>query len=141
MDDLFRSTLAQPEFYTIVLMGFAFLALLLAGAGVYAVVAYETSRRTQELGIRVALGATRADVIRHVMGRCLAVATVGVVIGLGGAYALSRLMRSMLYEIQPTDPATFAGAALFLLLAAVLAGYWPARRATRVNPVEALRTE
>jgi ABC-type antimicrobial peptide transport system permease subunit len=117
------------------------LALLLAGAGVYAVVAYETSQRTQELGIRMALGATRRDVLRHVLGRCILPSLAGVAVGLGGAVVLTRLLSSLLFDVQPTDPRTFAAAAVFLLAASAAAGYVPARRATKIDPMVALRTE
>ncbi len=141
MDDVFRASVAEPRFHTTLLTAFAVLALLLAGAGVYAVVAYETSQRTQELGIRMALGATRRDVIRHVMGRCILLSLAGVAVGLGGAVVLTRLLSSLLFEVQPTDPMTFAAAAVFLLAAAVAAGYLPARRAATVDPMVVLRAE
>ncbi|HEY3044076.1 MAG TPA: ABC transporter permease [Vicinamibacterales bacterium] len=141
MRDIFRGTLAEPEFHARLLTGFGLIALLLAGAGVYAVVAYETNRRTQELGIRIALGATRGDVMRHVMGRATLFAALGIGAGMATALALSRLMTSMLYGLSPTDAGTFAGAAMFPLLVALAAACVPAWRATRVNPMQALRTE
>jgi predicted permease len=141
MRDIFRGTLAEPEFHTRILIGFGLIALLLAGAGVYAVVAYETNRRTQELGIRVALGATRRDLMRLVMGRATLFASLGIGAGMAAGLALSRLMSSMLYGLSATDAATFAGAAVFLLLVALTAAAVPAWRATRLNPMQALRAE
>ena len=123
------------------LVVFAVLAVFLAGAGVYAVVAYETNRRTQELGVRVALGATRRDVIGHVLRRSMLLSLAGTAVGLLGAVALTRLLSSLLYEVAPTDPMTFAAATLCLLGASAAGGFLPARRATKVDPMVALRHE
>ena len=141
MDDVVGAALAEPRFYTTLLAAFALLAVLLAGAGLYAVVAYETSARTQEIGVRVALGATRAAVIRHVLGRSLVHSAAGAVLGLLGAVALTRLLAPLLYETEPTDPPTFAAAAVFLLASAVAGAWLPARRAARTDPMAALRAE
>ena len=108
---------------------------------VYAVVAYETSARTREIGVRVALGASRGAVIRHVLGRSVLQSVAGTVLGLLGAVALSRLLAPLLYGIAPTDPATFAAAAILLLAAAVAGAWLPARRAAATEPMTALRTE
>ncbi len=141
MDDVVAATFAQPRFLTTLLAAFALLAVLLAGAGLYAVVAYETSARTQEIGVRVALGATRGAVIRQVVGRSLLHSAAGAALGLLGAVALTRLLAPVLNTTTPTDSATFATAAA-LLLAAGAAGAWlPARRAARTNPMAALRAE
>lgn len=141
MDDVVAATLAQPRFITVLLAAFALLAVLLAGAGLYAVVAYETSARTREIGVRVALGATRSAVIRHVLGSSLLQSVAGILLGLVGAVALARLLAPLLYGIGPTDPTTFAVAAV-LLFAAAAAGAWlPARRAAATEPMTALRTE
>ena len=141
MDDVVGAALAEPRFYTTLLAAFAVLALLLAGAGLYAVVAYETSARTREIGVRVALGATRRTVIRHVIGRSLQQSGAGVVLGLLGALALTRLLAPLLYDTAPTDPASFSAAAVFLLAAAVAGAWLPARRAARTDPMTALRAD
>ena len=141
LDDVVAATLAQPRFITTLLAAFALLAVLLAGAGLYAVVAYETSARTREIGVRVALGATRGAVIRHVLGRSVLQSFAGTVLGLLGAVALTRLLAPPLYGIAPTDPTTFATAAVLLLSTAVAGAWLPARRAAATEPMTALRTE
>ena len=141
MDDVVGAALAEPRFYTTLLAAFAVLAVLLAGAGLYAVVAYETSARTQEIGVRVALGATRGTVVRHVLGRSLLQSAAGAALGLLGALALTRLLAPLLYQTAPTDPTTFAAAVVFLLAAAVAGAWLPARRAARTDPMAALRAE
>ena len=141
MDDVVGAALAEPRFYTTLLAAFAVLAVLLAGAGLYAVVAYETSARTREIGVRVALGATRRTVIRHVLGRSMLQSAGGAALGLLGALALTRLLAPLLYDTAPTDPASFTAAAVFLLAAAVAGAWLPARRAARTDPMTALRAE
>ena len=141
MDDVVANALAQPRFLTTLLAAFALLALLLAGAGLYAVVAYETSARTHEIGVRVALGATRGGVIRHVLGRSLLQSAAGAALGLLGAFALIRLLAVPPYGSELAFPATFAAAVGFLLLAAAAGAWLPARRAARTDPVAALRAE
>ena len=141
MDDVVGAALAEPRFYTTLLAAFALLAVLFAGAGLYAVVAYETSARTQEIGVRVALGATRGTVVRHVLGRSLLQSAAGAALGLLGALALTRLLAPLLYQTAPTDPTTFAAAVVFLLAAAVAGAWLPARRAARTDPMAALRAE
>ena len=141
MEDVVGTALAEPRFYTTLLAAFAVLALFLAGAGLYAVVAYETSARMLEIGVRVALGATRGRVIRHVLGRSMLLSAAGAALGLLGALALTRLHVPLLYDVSPTDPATFSAAVVFLL-AAVIAGAWlPARRVARTHPMAVLRAE
>jgi len=120
---------------------FAATALLLAAVGIYGVLACLVGQRTREVGIRVALGAQRGDVLRGVLGRGLRLAGPGIALGLAGAWAVSRLLQSQLFGISGTDPLTYAGGAVVLFLTALLAGYLPARRATRVDPVVALRAE
>ena len=120
---------------------FAALAVLLAGAGLYAVVAYETSARTHEIGVRVALGATRGAVIRHLLARSILHFAAGAGIGLLGALALTRLLAPLLYQTSPTDPTTFAAAVCFLLATALAGASLPARRAARTDPLAALRTQ
>jgi ABC-type antimicrobial peptide transport system permease subunit len=141
IDDIYRGTLTQPVFQATLFGGFALLTVLLAVAGVYAVVAYEANQRTREIGIRVALGATRADVIRQVMRGAILPAAVGVVFGLVASALLTKFMASMLYGIQPTDAVTFLVGALILLAATGTAGFLPARKASHVDPMVALRTE
>jgi putative ABC transport system permease protein len=120
---------------------FAGLALLLAGVGIYGLTAYSVSRRTREIGLRMALGAGRADILRLIVGKGLVISLIGVAIGIPGALALARLMRGMLYGIGPSDPLVFAGVATLLILIAAVASYFPARRAIRVDPVVALKYE
>ena len=117
------------------------MALLLAGVGIYGVMNYSVSRRTHEIGIRVSLGASRAEVLRLVLRQGMRQALAGSAAGVAGALLLSRLMAGMLYGVRPTDPVTFGAVALVLGLAALLAICIPARRATRVEPVAALRHE
>ena len=120
---------------------FGVIALLLAATGVYGLLAYAVSQRTQEIGVRVALGAARRDVIRLVVGQGLRLAVVGIVIGIIASFGVTRVVASLLYNITATDPVTFIGASLFLLAIAALASYVPTRRATAVDPLIALRSE
>jgi putative ABC transport system permease protein len=120
---------------------FGLLALLLTTVGIYGVVAYAVSQRTREIGIRIALGAQAKDVLKMVASRGLSLALTGVSAGLVGAFSLTRLMESLLFEVSATDPVTFAGISLLIAAAAMIASYIPARRATRVDPMVALRYE
>ena len=124
-----------------VLVGvFALVALALAAVGVYGVMAYSVSQRTREIGVRMALGATAASVFRLVLGQALRLVFIGVAAGLLAAGLLTRLLERLLYEVEPLDPWTFTVTALVLLVVATVASYVPARRAMRMAPVEALRT-
>jgi putative ABC transport system permease protein len=116
-------------------------ALFLAGVGVYGVLSFSVSQRTQEMGVRIALGAGRNDVLRLVVRQGLTLAGIGVVLGLLGAFGITRVIQSLLYNVSSTDPVSFAGVSLFLTAIAVLASYLPARRATAVDPIVALRNE
>ncbi|HEX7281926.1 MAG TPA: ABC transporter permease [Vicinamibacterales bacterium] len=116
-------------------------ALFLAGVGVYGVLSFSVSQRTQEMGVRIALGAGDRDVVRLVVGQGLSLAAIGVAIGLAGAFGVTRVIQSLLYNVTATDPISFGGVALFLALIAALASYLPARRATTVDPIVALRNE
>jgi putative ABC transport system permease protein len=141
MDEVLETGAAQPRFTTYLLGGLAATAFLLSMVGIYGVIAYSVAERTQEMGIRIALGADGRDILGLVLGHGLAVAGTGIAIGLAAAFALTRLMSSLLYRVTVTDPATFiAGPALFAAVALV-ASYLPARRATRVDPAIALRAE
>ena len=141
MDQLMANSLGRRKI-TLTLLGiFAVLALVLAEVGIYGVMSYTVTQRTREIGIRMALGAQRAEVMRMVVGQGLRAGLLGVGIGLVGAFALTRVMASLLYGVSPTDPLTFAGIAVLLLLVATLASFLPARRATRVDPMIALRGE
>jgi putative ABC transport system permease protein len=126
---------------TWLLTAFAAIALLLAAVGIYGVVSEVVRQRTREIGLRMALGAQGPDVLRMVMRRSLAVATVGIVLGAGAGRYLSKYLASLLFGVQPTDAGTLAGAAVVLLGVVLLAGYLPARRASRIDPVAALRCD
>lgn len=120
---------------------FGILATLLAALGLSGVVAFSVVRRTQEIGIRVALGARRSDILRLIISQTALPVFLGLAVGLASALALSRLLAGMLYEVRPSDPLTYAGASLLLGGVAALAAYWPARRATKVDPAAALHFE
>jgi ABC-type antimicrobial peptide transport system permease subunit len=118
---------------------FALTALFLAAVGIYGVISYMVAERTREIGIRLALGAARRDILRDVLGQGLRLAAAGAAIGLAGALIVSHGMAGLLYGVKPTDPLTFAGVALLLVVVALFACYIPARRATKVEPMVALR--
>jgi ABC-type antimicrobial peptide transport system permease subunit len=141
MDQMLESSLGQRRLSMILLGAFSAIALLLASIGIYGVLAYSVTQRSRELGIRMALGAARGRVLRLVIGQGMALAAVGILIGLAGALALTRLLGTQLYSIKPTDPATFAGVSFLLAAIAFVATLVPALRATRVDPVVALREE
>src|SRR5208282_3432177 len=138
---IYSASLGSRRFNVILIGFFGITALLLATAGVFGVMAYSVSRRTREIGVRVALGAARSDVLRMVLGQGLRTIFIGMAIGIAGSLALTRTVESLLFGVTPTDPLTFAGVTLLLIAAAMLACYIPARRATRVDPMVALRHE
>ncbi len=141
MNDVVATALATPRLTGFLLGAFAAIALALAAVGIYGVLAYLVSQRTQEIGVRLALGADRSQVLGMVLRHGLSLAAVGIVIGLIGAFALTRLMQSLLYEVRPNDPITFVAVAAALLLIALMASFLPARRATKVSPMIALRAQ
>ncbi|HEX3187380.1 MAG TPA: ABC transporter permease [Pyrinomonadaceae bacterium] len=141
MNETIADSLAQRRFAMIVLGSFAATALLLASLGIYGVISYLVGQRTHELGIRVALGASRGQIFTLVLGHGLKMTLAGVVLGLVAAFGLTRLIRTMLYGVGATDPVTFATIAVLLTLVALVACYLPARRATKVDPLTALRSE
>jgi putative ABC transport system permease protein len=141
LDQVVSDSVAGRRFSAILLGAFAVLGLLLASVGVYGVLAYSVAQRTPEIGIRMALGAARKDVLWLIVALGLRQALAGIVAGTAAALALTRLMSSLLFEVSPVDPATFIGAALLLGTVAGLAGYIPARRAAKVDPMAALRCE
>jgi putative ABC transport system permease protein len=141
MEDLVSDSLAERRFAMQIVGLFGVLALLLAGIGIYGVMAYSVAQRTREIGIRLALGASTSAILRWVLKQGMVLILAGVAAGLAGAFALTRLLRGLLYEVAPTDPVTYAGLAVLLALVALAACYIPARRATRVDPMVALRYE
>jgi putative ABC transport system permease protein len=141
MEAVVSMSLASERFRTRLLGALALIALLLAAIGVYGVMAYSVEQRSQEMGLRMALGAEPRHVIRLVAGQGLALIGAGLLIGVAAALALTRLVASLLYGVSPTDPVTFVAIAALLLSAAAAATYVPARRATRADPMIVLRTE
>jgi putative ABC transport system permease protein len=141
MSEWLAASVAQPRFNFLLLTVFAAVALALAGLGIYGVVAWTVAQRTQEIGIRMALGARAEDVFRLMVGQGMKPALLGVALGLPGAAALTRLMKTMLFEMSATDPLTFIAIALLLTFVALLACWIPARRATKVDPMIALKCE
>jgi putative ABC transport system permease protein len=141
MDTIAAESVAQPRFRTLLLALFGIAALLLASVGIYGVMSYAVTQRTQEIGIRMALGAQVSDVRKLVIGNGMSLALIGVAIGLAGSYGLTRLMASLLFGISATDALTFAAISAVLVIIALGACYIPARRATKVDPLVALRYE
>jgi putative ABC transport system permease protein len=141
MEQLVAQSVAQRRFGMFLLGTFAILALVLAAIGIYGVVSYSVAQRTQEIGVRMALGAQTQDVLKLVLKNGLTLAVIGVGIGLVGALLLTRLMAKLLFEVRPTDVLTFVAVSVGLLGVAFLASYIPARRATKVDPLVALRYE
>jgi ABC-type antimicrobial peptide transport system permease subunit len=141
MSDVIADSLAAKRFAMVLLGVFAALAVLLSSIGIYGVISYVVGQRTHEIGIRMALGAERGSVLRMILQQAGKMVLLGVVVGLAAALALTRLMASMLFEVSAHDPLTFLGVAVLLGAVALTACYLPARRATRVDPIIALRYE
>src|SRR5207248_2190450 len=141
MDGIVGATIASRKFNATLLGLFAALALALAATGVYGVLQYSVIQRKREMGVRIAIGATSSDMIRLVVGQAVALASIGTVIGLAGAFALTRVMRALLFNTDPLDALTFAASAAVLLAVAVVSSYLPARRALRIDPTIAMRAE
>ena len=141
MDSLISDSVASQRFSMILLTVFAVLALVLAGVGIYGVISYVVGQRSHEIGIRMALGAQRADILRLILNRGGKLAGIGVALGLAAALGLTRFIASLLYGVGATDPLTFAGVSVLLTLVALMACYVPARRAAKVDPMVALRYE
>ncbi len=139
MDDLMEDGVGQRGLIFGLLAAFAAVALLLALIGIYGVIAYSVAQRTQEMGIRRALGAQQSQILRLVMRHVFVLALAGVAVGCAGALVLTRVMSTLLFHVSPTDPVTFAAIAFFFLLVALAASYIPARRATKIDPMAALR--
>jgi predicted permease len=140
-DEIVSQSVSERRFQTLLLGLFASLALILAMVGIYGVISYSVSQRTPEIGIRMALGATRGGILKMVMGRAMLLVAVGIAAGWAGAFALSRYLKSLLFEVKPGDPWTYASLAILLAMVALAAALIPARRATRVDPMIALRYE
>ena len=141
MEQIISGSLAERRFTMLLLIIFASTALVLAAVGIYGVMSYAVSRRTHELGVRLALGASRREILRLVVGEGMVLAAIGTAVGLTAALGLTRLMGSLLYGVRPADPATLAAVSLLLAGIALLACYIPAWRATKVDPLVALRYE
>jgi ABC-type antimicrobial peptide transport system permease subunit len=140
LEEVVGNTIARPRAVSVLVSVFALVALTLAAVGVYGVMAYSVRQRTQEIGVRMALGASAGAVLRLVLGQALRLVSIGVVVGLIAASALTRLIERLLFQTEPLDPWTFVVTAAVLLAVATVASYVPARRGMRMAPVEALRT-
>jgi putative ABC transport system permease protein len=141
MENLMRTSIARQMLSTVILAVFAGVAILLAGVGLYGVISHSVTERTREIGVRLALGCERGRVVRLFVLQGLAIAALGTIVGLAGAYYLSQWLVTMLFQVQPTDPATYVAVMILLLAVAAAACYFPARRASRVDPLIALRTD
>ena len=141
MEEVVAATESSRRFNTAILAAFAAIALGLSLLGIYGVLAYTVAQRTREIAIRMALGATRTNVVMRSLRYALTLSTIGVVCGLIATVGFTRFLSTLLYNVKPLDGATIAGAAFILLICSALAGLWPARRAASVDPTRALRTE
>jgi len=141
MDERLSNSVAARRFQMQLLGAFAGLALVIAAVGIYGVISYAVSQRTHEIGVRMALGAQGREVLRMVIWRGMRLTLVGMTLGAAAALALTNVMKNLLFKVSATDPATFAVSALLLVGVALIASYIPARRATKVDPLIALRSE
>jgi ABC-type antimicrobial peptide transport system permease subunit len=141
MEDVFTESVSRPRFLAQLLGLFAGLALLLASIGTYGILSYSVSERRREIGIHMALGASRGNVLGMILGQGLRLTAAGLVAGIAAAFALTRLLRTQLFNVTPSDPATLIAVAGFIALVALIACYIPASRATRVDPMVVLRDE
>jgi putative ABC transport system permease protein len=140
-DEYVSRSLARPRFNALLLSIFAGTALVLTAIGIYGVMAYSVAQRTNEIGIRIALGAAQSNIFRSVIGQAMSLVAISVLIGLAGAFAATRLLGSLLFGVGAWDPITFSGIVILISLVAFLAAWLPARRASNVDPIIALRTE
>jgi hypothetical protein len=141
MESVVEDSMAQRRFALLLVGGFALIAVALAGIGIYGVLSYSVATRTRELGLRIALGAGRRDVLGLLLKESLFSLVPGLAAGCGLAFALTRIMASLLYQVEPTDPGAYAGAAVFLSTITLLAAYLPARRAVAIDPMQSLREQ
>jgi ABC-type antimicrobial peptide transport system permease subunit len=141
MDELKEASTAQPRFRTFLLTAFASIALLLSAIGIYGVMAYAVTRRTNEIGVRMALGARPVNILRLIVSESTKLVLLGASLGVIGSYAVTRVMRSLLFGVSSTDPLTFATVTFLLCFVALLATYVPARRASHIDPLVAMRYE
>ena len=141
MEEVFADAVARPRFLTTLLGVFAALALVLAAIGTYGILSYAVAERRQEIGIRLALGASRGSVLQMVLKHGLTLAAIGLVLGLAASVALTRFLQAQLFNVEPTDPVTMAGVTLFITVVALVACLVPARKATLVDPMVVLRRD
>jgi ABC-type antimicrobial peptide transport system permease subunit len=141
MEAMLSENVAAPRFRTVLFVLFAGLAVCLAMAGVYGVMAYAVSQRGSEIGMRIALGASTSSVLRLILGQGLGLAGLGLALGLAAAVSGTRLLTSMLFQVQPNDPVVYLAVAVLLGMVALVASYVPARRASRIDPLTAIRQE
>ena len=141
MDEAVASSVAAPRFRTLLLVLLATTATLIATCGIYGLMAYAVAQRRREIGVRMALGADRSDVLRLVLTRALRIVVAGLIVGLAGAVGVTRVLQRFLFGVTPTDPMAFTIVTLLLMAVGLMAAWLPARRATRIDPCAALRAE